>query len=67
MRTLFYQMIFFCKDEIIFTKKDSKNSTIIYPLDRFKDGFDNILSEAYLEGRFGAIPKFSQFSFKETD
>ena len=58
---------FFCKDEIIFTKKDSKNSTIIYPLDRFKEGVDNLLGEAYLDGRFGAIPKFSQFSFKETD
>ncbi len=55
----------FRRDEIWFVERDNENSSEIYSLDRFKERYDKRLSKAYLEGRYGAIPIFSTFSFKE--
>jgi AAA15 family ATPase/GTPase len=55
----------FRRDEIWFVERDTDNDSRIYSLDRFKERYDKKLSKAYLEGRYGAIPVFRQFSFKE--
>lgn len=55
----------FRRDEIWFIERDAANSSNIYSLDRFKERYDKKLSKAYLEGRYGAIPVFSTFSFEE--
>ena len=41
------------------------NASKIYSLDRFKERYDKKLSKAYLEGRYGAIPVFKQFTFRK--
>ncbi len=51
------------RDEIWFIERDTDNSSKIFSLDRFKERYDKKLSKAYLEGRYGAIPVFSQFTF----
>jgi len=53
----------FRRDEIWFVERDVENASRIYSLDRFKERYDKKLSKAYLEGRYGAIPVFQQFSF----
>ena len=53
----------FRRDEIWFVERDAENASKIYSLDRFKERYDKKLSKAYLEGRYGAIPVFRQFSF----
>lgn len=55
----------FRRDEIWFIERDNANSSNIYSLDKFKERYDKKLSKAYLDGRYGAIPVFSTFSFKE--
>ena len=54
----------FRRDEIWFVERGVNNSSQIYSLDRFKERYDKKLSKAYLEGRYGAIPVFTSFSFK---
>ena len=54
----------FRRDEIWFIERDKDNSSHIYSLDKFKERYDKKLSKAYLEGRYGAIPVFTSFSFK---
>ena len=53
------------RDEIWFVERDAENASNIYSLDRFKERYDKKLSKAYLEGRYGAIPVFKQFSFQK--
>ena len=53
----------FRRDEIWFIERNSDNASAIYSLDRFKERYDKVLSKAYLEGRYGAIPVFSTFDF----
>lgn len=53
----------FRRDEIWFVERDANHASNIYSLDRFKERYDKKLSKAYLEGRYGAIPIFTQFSF----
>ena len=53
----------FRRDEIWFVERDSANNSRLYSLDRFKERYDRVLGKAYLEGRYGAIPVFSSFSF----
>lgn len=53
----------FRRDEIWFIERDENNNSKIYSLDYFKERYDKILSKAYLEGRYGAIPIFNEFSF----
>ena len=55
----------FRRDEIWFVERDKNNNSTIYSLDRFKERYDKKLSKAYLEGRYGAIPVFTSFAFKE--
>ncbi len=57
----------FRRDEIWFVERNSDNASIIYALDRFKERYDKKLSKAYLEGRYGAIPVFRQFSFQREE
>lgn len=55
----------FRRDEIWFVERSANNNSVLYSLDRFKERYDKKLSKAYLEGRYGAIPIFSSFNFKE--
>jgi AAA15 family ATPase/GTPase len=55
----------FRRDEIWFIERGVDNASKIYSLDRFKERYDKKLSKAYLEGRYGAIPVFRQFSFRK--
>lgn len=57
----------FRRDEIWFVERDAENSSHIYSLDRFKERYDKKLSKAYLDGRYGAIPVFRQFSFRKEE
>lgn len=57
----------FRRDEIWFVERDADNASAIYSLDRFKERYDKKLSKAYLEGRYGAIPVFKQFSFRKEE
>ena len=54
----------FRRDEIWFVECEETNASKIYSLDRFKERYDKKLSKAYLEGRYGAIPVFKQFTFR---
>ena len=55
----------FRRDEIWFVERNADNASKIYSLDRFKERYDKKLNKAYLEGRYGAIPVFQQFSFQK--
>lgn len=57
----------FRRDEIWFIERDRMNASQIYSLDRFKERYDKKLSKAYLEGRYGAIPVFRQFTFRKEE
>lgn len=57
----------FRRDEIWFVERNADNASVIYSLDRFKERYDKVLSKAYLEGRYGAIPVFSTFKFREEE
>lgn len=57
----------FRRDEIWFVERNAENESSIYSLDRFKERYDKVLSKAYLEGRYGAIPVFSSFTFGEEE
>lgn len=57
----------FRRDEIWFVERDANNASALYSLDRFKERYDKKLSKAYLEGRYGAIPVFKQFSFRKEE
>ncbi len=54
----------FRRDEIWFIERGVDNESTIYSLDRFKERYDKVLSKAYLEGRYGAVPVFSSFEFE---
>ena len=54
----------FRRDEIWFVERAADNNSSLYSLDRFKERYDKVLSKAYLEGRYGAIPVFSSFMFQ---
>ena len=53
------------RDEIWFVERDGNNTSNVYSLDKFKERYDKTLSKAYLEGRYGAIPVFSNFDLTE--
>ena len=57
----------FRRDEIWFVERGADNASTIYSLDRFKERYDKVLSKAYLEGRYGAIPVFSSFDFRREE
>lgn len=45
------------RDEIWFTEKDKDGNSSLYSLEEFKERFDRVISNAYLDGRYGGIPK----------
>jgi len=47
------------KDEIGFVDKDEEGKSTIFSLDSFGERFDKKVCKAYLNGNYGAIPKFS--------
>lgn len=55
----------FRKDEIWFVERDIDSKSKIYSLNKFNEIHNDILSQSYLEGRYGAIPVFKKFKFKE--
>ena len=57
----------FRRDEIWFIERDADNKSKVYSLDKFKTRYDKALSKAYLEGRYGAIPVFKSFKYKEEE
>ena len=63
MRMRLWTRAFFRRDEIWFVERGEDNASNIYSLDRFKERYDRKVGKAYLEGRYGAIPVFRQFSF----
>lgn len=50
----------FRRDEIWFVERDSDNISNLFSLNKFKERYDKKLSKAYLDGRYGAVPVFSQ-------
>ncbi|MED3757792.1 ATP/GTP-binding protein [Peribacillus frigoritolerans] len=46
------------RDEIWFVEKQEEGYSNLYSLEKFKARFDTKILNAYLEGRYGAIPKF---------
>ena len=54
----------FRRDEIWFVERSNNNISTLYSLDRFKERYDKVLSKAYLDGRYGAIPVFTSFNYE---
>ena len=53
------------RDQIWFVARDKDNNSNLYPLDRFNERYDKKINKAYLEGRYGAIPVFTDFNIGE--
>lgn len=49
------------RDEVWFVEKNSDGSSSLYSLNKFKVRYDSKIEKAYLLGRYGAIPVFSDF------
>ncbi len=49
------------RDEIWFVEKDNGES-VIYSLEEFRERFDKKLSNAYFDGRYGALPVFGELN-----
>lgn len=54
----------FRRDEIWFVDRDFDSKSSVYPLNKFTEIYDTKLTQAYLDGRYGAIPIFKSFNFK---
>lgn len=50
------------RDEIWFVEKNDVGESKIYSLEDFKTRFDKDIMTAYLDGRYGSIPKFKFFN-----
>mgnify|MGYP002648126185 CR=1 FL=1 len=48
------------RDEIWFVDKNTKGESSVYSFDEYNDMFDKKLDQAYLEGRYGAVPIFNE-------
>lgn len=55
----------FRRDEIWFVDRGANGDSRLYSLDRFKERFDKDISKAYLEGRYGAVPVFTELNLTE--
>lgn len=51
------------RDEIWFVEKLEDGSSKLYSLEKFKTRFDKKIINSYLEGRYGAVPKFKSVAF----
>lgn len=49
------------RDEIWFVEKQDNNESLLYSLEKYKERFDKDILKAYLDGRYGSIPKFNFF------
>jgi len=49
------------RDQIWFMEKNVSGNSSLYSLEEFKERFDKNILNAYLEGRYGAIPKLESF------
>jgi len=49
------------RDEIWFVERDDNACSKLYSLEKFKIRFDQDVMKAYLDGRYGSIPKFKFF------
>lgn len=47
------------RDEIWFINKRSTGESDIYSLDEYNTRFDNVIEDAYLDGRYGGVPVFN--------
>ena len=45
------------RDEIWFVEKNEEGNTSLYSLEEFKERFDKNIANAYLDGRYGAVPR----------
>ena len=55
----------FRRDEIWFVERDAESTSRLYSLDQFRERYDDCLSQAYLDGRYGAIPALSSYDWME--
>lgn len=46
------------RDEIWFIEKNEIGESKLYSLEAFKTRFDKDIMNAYLDGRYGSVPKF---------
>lgn len=46
------------QDEIFFVEAGHSGESILYSFDKFKERFDKKIEDAYLDGRYGAVPLF---------
>ncbi|KMP24516.1 ATP-binding protein [Bacillus wiedmannii] len=53
------------RDEVWFVEKQEDGSSKLYSLEKYKTRFDKRILNSYLEGRYGAVPKFKRLSFLE--
>ncbi|WP_322905217.1 AAA family ATPase [Paenibacillus sp. SGZ-1009] len=49
------------RDEIWFVEKQDNNESRLYSLEKYKERFDRDILRAYLDGRYGSVPKFKFF------
>lgn len=57
----------FRRDGIWFVEKNEENASIIYSLDKFSERYDRKIDKAHLDGRYGALPIFTQPECKGGD
>lgn len=50
------------RDEVWFVDKKDNGESNLYSLERFKERFDKDILKAYLDGRYGSVPKFKIFN-----
>lgn len=50
------------RDEIWFIDKQENGESNLYSLEKFKERFDKDVLKAYLDGRYGSVPKFKVFN-----
>lgn len=50
------------RDEIWFVEKQDDGGSSLYSLEKYKERFDKDILRAYLDGRYGSIPKFKFFN-----
>lgn len=51
------------RDEIWFVEKAENGNSEFYSLEKYKTRFDKKIINSYLDGRYGAVPKFKSVSF----
>ena len=49
------------RDEIWYTDRNLKGNTDLYSMEEFRERVDRRVEKAYLDGRYGAIPRFNRY------